>query len=71
MSPREATPKRRSEHEIGKYVCPNTKALVPLVGTCALTEIEWPLVLEHCTDCQQRHVLVCEDVWHPPIYGYE
>ncbi len=71
MTPQQAKKESCPEHEIGRYICPNTKSLVSLVRSCSLTEMEWPVNIEHCTSCGQKHVLLSEDVWHPPIYGFE
>jgi hypothetical protein len=59
------------EFEVGKFVCPRTKALVPLRAVCAFDHLTWPLVVEKCPDCGEKHVLLCEEVLHPPLYGYE
>lgn len=59
------------EFEIGKYVCPNTNKLVPLMASRPLAFVEWPLVVEHCRECGERHALECEDVHHRPVFGYE
>lgn len=59
------------EHEVGKFVCPKTKLPVPLLTHCPFTAVEWPVVVEHCAECGGRHVLECEDVLHPPVFGYE
>lgn len=57
--------------ETGKFICPNTKQAVPLVTPCPLTAVEWPVVVECCPGCKQRHVLHSEEVLHPPVFGYE
>jgi hypothetical protein len=59
------------EFTVGWYICPQTKTSVPLRMTHALAQTEWPVVIEKCEGCQQRHVLHFEDVCHPPAYGYE
>lgn len=60
-----------SEYEIGKYICPNTSRPIALMGLRPLASVEWPMVVEQCPDCQQKHVLQREEVLHPPIFGYE
>jgi hypothetical protein len=66
---------RHSDHPtalvIGKYVCPNSGALVPLVADEPLAFIHWPMVVEKCSSCGKQHVLQLTDVEHPPVYGYE
>ncbi len=57
--------------EVGKYVCPKTKLLAPLVASCAFASLQWPFVVEHCTECGEKHVLCCEEVLHVPVFGYE
>lgn len=59
------------EFTVGWYVCPQTKATVPLRMSHSLAQTEWPVVVERCQDCGRRHVLCSEDVAHPPVYGYE
>ncbi len=56
---------------IGKYVCPNSRTLVPLMADEPLAFIHWPVVVEKCAGCGQEHVLRLTDVQHPPVYGYE
>jgi hypothetical protein len=62
---------RIAEFKIGTYICPNTKSPVSLVVSQRLACLDWPVVVEHCSDCGQRHVLQCEEVYHPPAFGYE
>lgn len=62
---------RLGEFEIGKFVCPTTKARVPLMGHQSLAFLHWPVTVEKCPDCGETHVLNLADVQHPPIYGYE
>lgn len=57
--------------EVGKYVCPKTKQLTPLLASCSFAYIEWPVVVEHCAECGERHVLCCEEVLHSPVFGRE
>ncbi len=66
-------PKRKPTEffEVGKFICPATQSLVPLMATCSLAFLDWPVVVEHCPGCGQRHVVRCEDVEHPPVFGYE
>ena len=56
---------------IGKFVCPNSGALVPLRADQPLAFIHWPVVVKKCSSCGQKHVLQLTDVQHPPVYGYE
>ena len=60
-----------AECEIGKYVCPNTRSPVSLMGSRPFAFLEWPVVVEVCSDCGQRHVLQPEDIQHRPAFGYE
>ena len=60
-----------TQFEIGKYVCPNTKKLLPIWALQHLAEVEWPVMVEKCPDCGQKHVVRNEDVLHPPLFGYE
>lgn len=59
------------EFEIGRYVCPKTKALVPLKSARPLAFVEWPVTIKNCPDCGGEHLLQCEDLQHPPVFGYE
>lgn len=59
------------EFTVGWYVCPQTKAPVPLRMTHSLAQAEWPVEVESCRGCGRRHVLNSEDVCHPPAFGYE
>lgn len=59
------------EFEIGRYICPKTKAPVPLKSSCPLAFMEWPVTISNCPECGQEHVLQCEDLQHPPVFGYE
>lgn len=60
-----------SEFEVGKYVCPKSKQPVPLMASQSLAYLDWPVVVEPCRDCSEKHILQCEDVLHPPVFGYE
>lgn len=60
-----------TEFTVGHYVCPKTKLLVPLKASCSLAYLNWPVVVEQCPNCGGKHVLCCEDVQHPPVFGYE
>lgn len=60
-----------SLYEVGLFICPNTKTAVPLMAPRALPYLEWPFKVEKCPSCAQSHVLCCEDVQHPPSFGYE
>ena len=57
--------------QVGTFVCPNTKTAVPLMASHALPFLQWPVLVERCPGCEQRHVVSCEDVQHPPAFGYE
>jgi len=59
------------QFEIGKYLCPNTKKLLPIWALQHLAEVEWPVTVEKCPDCGQKHLVRNEDVLHPPLFGYE
>jgi hypothetical protein len=60
-----------AEFKVGTYICPKTKSTLPLKATRPLPFLEWPIVVERCADCGEKHVLECEDVQHPPAFGYE
>lgn len=60
-----------AEFKIGTFLCPVTKVLVPLMGACPLSQVEWPLVVQKCSVCGEKHTVRCEDVLHPPAFGYE
>lgn len=60
-----------TEFTVGHYVCPKTKSLQPLRASCSLAYVNWPVVVEACPGCGEKHVLSSEDVQHPPVYGYE
>lgn len=59
------------EFEIGIYICPKAKTPVPLTAPCTLAYVEWPVVVENCAACGERHLLQCEDLHHQPFFGYE
>lgn len=59
------------EFEVGTYICPNTGSPVGLKETHPLSELKWPVVVEHCPECGQRHLIAYEDVRHRPVFGYE
>jgi len=59
------------EFEIAKYICPKSKAPVPLLASRPLAFVHWPVVVKNCASCGMDHVLDLSDVQHPPIYGYE
>ena len=59
------------EHEIGKFICPKTKLPVPLLSYTPLSGVAWPVVIDKCADCGEKHVVESEDVLHPPVFGYE
>jgi hypothetical protein len=60
-----------TEFEVGVYVCPKTKCPASLRASCSFAYIEWPVVVEHCTSCGERHVLNCQEVLHSPVFGRE
>ncbi len=60
-----------AEFKIGTYICPKTKAEVPLFSCCPLPYLHWPMVVQKCRECGEQHVLQCQDVQHPPTFGYE
>jgi hypothetical protein len=66
-SPKPAVP----EFEVGKYLCPKTKSLAPLMASTSFAYLEWPFVVERCAECGERHVLGCEEVLHSPVFGRE
>lgn len=66
-----ATEPKVAEYKVGTYICPNTKSPVSLSASRPLAYLDWPVVVETCSDCGQRHVLQCEEVHHPPAFGYE
>jgi hypothetical protein len=57
--------------DVGTYACPKTAKQVVLTEPASLTDLQWPVVVEKCDACGQRHVLRYEDVRHPPVIGYE
>jgi len=59
------------EFEVGKYVCPRTKCPASLMATCSFAYLEWPVVVERCESCGERHVLGSEEVLHAPVFGRE
>jgi hypothetical protein len=59
------------EHEIGKYICPKTKLPVPLLSYTPLSGVAWPMVIDRCPECGQKHAIESQDVLHPPVFGYE
>lgn len=68
MSGRDTAP---TAFKVGTFVCPKTKAPVPLMATSSLPFLEWPIVVEKCEACGEQHVLQSDDVYHPPAFGYE
>lgn len=62
---------REVEFEIGRYVCPTTKLMVPLMASQPLAFVHWPMAVKSCPGCGREHVLALADVQHPPVYGYE
>jgi hypothetical protein len=60
-----------AEFKIGTFVCPETKASAPLMATSPLPYLHWPFVVQKCPQCGGKHALECEDVEHPPAFGYE
>ena len=64
-------PTQRAAFEIGSYVCPNRKSLVTLTNDRPRREVQWPVVVDPCSACGERHVLESQEVSHPPFYGHE
>lgn len=62
---------RSAEFEVGKYVCPGCKRLMPLMASEPLVFLHWPVVVKCCPGCGSEHKLELADVRHPPVYGYE
>jgi len=62
---------RLVEFEIGKFVCPTTKAQVPLMAQQSVAFLHWPVTVEKCPGCGETHILNLADVQHAPVYGYE
>lgn len=60
-----------AEFEIGRYICPVTRQLTPLLSARPLAFVEWPVTVQRCPGCGQTHTLHCEDLQHPPVFGYE
>ena len=60
-----------TQFEIGKYRCPKTKKLSPLWAPQHMAEVDWPVVVEKCPECGEKHVVGNDDVLHPPVFGYE
>lgn len=61
----------KAELEIGKFVCPATKATVPLKAAQPLAFLRWPVTVQRCPSCGETHELNLADRQHPPVYGYE
>lgn len=59
------------EFKAGVFRCPVTGKEAELRVTRAIGYIQWPVVVEHCPQCDQKHVLNIEDVRHAPVFGYE
>ena len=60
-----------AEFEVGKYVCPSSRLLMPLKASQPLVFLHWPIVVKGCPGCGLEHKLELADVQHPPVYGYE
>ena len=60
-----------AEFEIGKYVCPVTKSLVPLIATQPWTIMDWPVTVKACPSCGGAHLVELDELRHPPLFGYE
>lgn len=67
--PRQGTPAR--EFTVGTYLCPNTNHPVPLQASQPVRELPWPVVIECCPACGQRHEISYGELQHPPMFGYE
>ncbi len=59
------------EFEIGKFICPVTKAEASLKAAHPLAFVHWPVVVKLCPNCGQEHEFNLADVQHLPVYGYE
>lgn len=57
--------------EIGTFLCPTHGSEVLLELSTPLPSLEWPVLVERCPDCGERHVLQYADVQHAPCLGYE
>jgi hypothetical protein len=60
-----------TEFEIGKFVCPVTKSLVPLIAHRPWTLLDWPVTVKACPNCGGEHVVTLDELRHPPLFGYE
>ena len=56
---------------IGHYLCPKTKRTVPLHSARPLAFVDWPLIVQKCPECGERHVVESQNLEHPPVFGYE
>lgn len=57
--------------EVGTFVCPKTRTRVPLSATHSVSDLQWPVVVERCPACGERHTVEYNDLRHPPVFGYE
>ncbi len=62
---------KTAECQVGQFKCPNTRTLVPLMSSQAFAFLHWPVLVERCPSCGERHQLEVTDVEHPPVYGRE
>ncbi|MCL6565755.1 MAG: hypothetical protein K6U09_04950 [Acidobacteriia bacterium] len=67
--PRQSAPAK--EFTVGTYLCPNTNQTVPLRASQPVQELSWPVVVERCPACGQRHEIDYGELQHPPVFGYE
>jgi hypothetical protein len=61
----------QTRFEIGAYDCPSTTSSVTLELSAPMSSLEWPVTVECCSACGQKHVVQYEDVRHAPAFGYE
>lgn len=60
-----------TEFEIGKFICPATKSLVPLIATRPWAVLDWPVKVTACPSCGGDHLIALDELRHPPLFGYE
>jgi hypothetical protein len=47
---------------VGKYVCPSMDELVPVWSSVPISEMDCPLIIEHCQACGEKHSVACDDL---------
>jgi len=60
-----------TEFEVGKFVCPVTGLLVPLIATRPWAVMDWPVRVTQCPKCGREHLIELDELRHPPLFGYE